>query len=240
MSRESTTPPALDLSEKGRKDGQPISLDRRLYMQFLAFGGCQDESVLIDCLENAGIDCVLYADANDAQGIGLLVWDEDPNFLIDTLRPLLKEHPFSTLTPKPEFTMLGRTYTIGYESDLEEVLLEKPRRKLLNPQNRWAVWYPLRREKSFGILPHEEQLKILGEHGTIGRSFGSAGLATDIRLMCHGLDKNDNDFVIGLLGHDLHPLSACVQAMRKTKQTAHHLESLGPFFVGKVIWQSEL
>ena len=77
------------------------------------------------------------------------------------------------------------------------------------------------------------------EHGGIGMRFGRAGLATDIRLACHGLDKNDNDFVIGLLGRDLHPLSAVVQRMRKTKQTAEHLESLGPFFVGQVIWQSK-
>jgi hypothetical protein len=26
--------------------------------------------------------------------------------------------------------------------------------------------------------------------------------------------------------------------MRKTEQTALHLESLGPFFVGKVLWRS--
>jgi hypothetical protein len=27
--------------------------------------------------------------------------------------------------------------------------------------------------------------------------------------------------------------------MRKTKQTSLHLESLGPFFVGKAIWQGD-
>jgi hypothetical protein len=27
--------------------------------------------------------------------------------------------------------------------------------------------------------------------------------------------------------------------MRKTKQTALHLEQLGPFFVGKVVWQND-
>jgi chlorite dismutase len=65
-------------------------------------------------------------------------------------------------------------------------------------------------------------------------------LGRDIRLASHGLDKNDNDFVIGVLGKDLFPLSALIQAMRKTKQTSQYLESLGPFFVGKAIWQSEL
>ena len=78
------------------------------------------------------------------------------------------------------------------------------------------------------------------EHGGIGMSFGKANLAHDIRLACHGLDKNDNDFVIGVLGQKLHPLSAVIQTMRKTKQTSQYLESLGPFFIGKAIWQAKL
>ena len=69
-------------------------------------------------------------------------------------------------------------------------------------------------------------------------AFGRAGLGHDIRLACHGLDKWDNDFVVGLLGPELHPLSIIVQRMRKTRQTSLHLERLGPFFVGRVAWQS--
>src|SRR5262249_45576731 len=59
--------------------------------------------------------------------------------------------------------------------------------------------------------------------------------AHDIRLACHGLDKDDNDFVVGLIGKELFPLSAIVQAMRKTQQTALYLERLGPFFVGRAV-----
>jgi chlorite dismutase len=76
------------------------------------------------------------------------------------------------------------------------------------------------------------------EHGAVGRAFGEANLGHDIRLACHGLDKNDNDFIIGLLGAELMPLSAIVQRMRKTRQTSLHIEQMGPFFVGKVVWQS--
>jgi chlorite dismutase len=36
----------------------------------------------------------------------------------------------------------------------------------------------------------------------------------------------------------LFPLSAIVQEMRKTEQTSQYLDSLGPFFVGKVLWRS--
>ncbi len=75
------------------------------------------------------------------------------------------------------------------------------------------------------------------EHGGVGRSYGKAGLAFDIRLACYGLDKNDNDFVIGLLGKELHPLSSIVERMRKTRQTSQYLTNLGPFFVGRVAWQ---
>jgi chlorite dismutase len=231
--------PTLDLSEKGRKNGQPISLDRRLFMQFLAFGDCTDTQALSAALEEAGVEAALYADVNDPRGVGLLTLSEDADYFVTRLRQTLNAAPFAGLTPKPEYTMMGRTYTIGYESDLEETLIHRPRRRVLDPELQWVVWYPLRREKSFETLPEEEQRKVLGEHGGIGMAFGRAGYATDIRLACHGLDKYDNDFVVALLGRELYPLSACVQAMRKTKQTSQHLESLGPFFVGRVIWQSQ-
>ena len=74
----------------------------------------------------------------------------------------------------------------------------------------------------------------------LGRAYGDADLAHDIRLACHGLDVNDNDFVIGLVGRDLHALSHLVQAMRRTIQTSQYLETLGPFFVGHAVWQSPL
>jgi chlorite dismutase len=44
--------------------------------------------------------------------------------------------------------------------------------------------------------------------------------------------------VIGLIGKELFPLSACVQAMRKTRQTSSYIEKMGPFFVGRAVYQS--
>lgn len=231
---------SLDLSEKGKtKDGETISLDRRLFMQFLAFGNCHNTAALAEALDGSELDGALYADINDPYGVGLLVMSEDPNTFVTTLRQYLNAPPFVELMPKPEYTMLGRTYALGYETDLEETLIGRPRRKVTDPDWSWAVWYPLRRKKDFEMLPEKEQQIVLREHGGIGFTFGRAGYATDIRLACHGLDKNDNDFVVAVLAHHLYPISAVVQAMRKTRQTALHLESLGPFFVGKVVWQSQ-
>ena len=59
-------------------------------------------------------------------------------------------------------------------------------------------------------------------------AFGAGDFAHDVRLACHGLDRDDNDFVIGLIGKDLFPLSAVVQTMRKTQQTSLYLDRLGP------------
>ena len=231
----------LDLSEKGRKkDGTVISLDKRLFLQFMAFGDCWNTNEIIKELEDTHMDLVLYADVNDPYGIGLLALNEDPDFFVSGYREFLNSSSFMELTPKPEFTMLGRTYALGYEPDLEKTLLTGPRTKDLDPEWPWAIWYPLRREKSFETLSEDEQRAILGEHGKLGFKFGHAGLGRDIRLACHGLDKYDNDFVIGVLGKELFPLSALIQAMRKTKQTSQYLESLGPFFVGKAIWQSKI
>jgi chlorite dismutase len=230
--------PPLDLSEKGLLRGEPISLNRRLFMKFTAFGGCRDPQAAIEALAAAGIAGTLYLDANDAQGIALMAPTEDPNDYVTKLRALFNAAPFADYVHKSEFDMLGRSYSIGYEPDLVDTLLVKPRQKLLNPDFPWAVWYPLRRAKKFQTLPEEQQRKILAEHGSLARRYGSAGYAADIRLACHGLDRNDNDFIIGLVGPELFPLSAVVQDMRKTEQTAQYLESLGPFFVGKAVWQS--
>jgi chlorite dismutase len=235
--RRGPEPP--DISEKGGvKDGQPQRSNRRLFMQFLAFGGCAEAAPLADRLDHARISGVLYEDANDPRGIGLVTLSDDPDYFLDRVRPVLNGPGFSELVQKPDYTMLGRTYAIGYEPDLDEVLLNRPRRTVLNPLWRWGVWYPLRRSGRFAQLPEQEQRVILAEHGAIGMSFGAGDYAHDIRLACHGLDKADNDFIVGLIGKDLYPLSAVVQAMRKTQQTALYLERLGPFFVGRAVWQS--
>jgi chlorite dismutase len=170
--------------------------------------------------------------------VGLLTLHENPAFFATGLREALHGEPFGALRHRPELTMLGRTYAIGYEPDLVDVLLHRPRRTVLNPLWKWAVWYPLRRSGKFAQLSDQEQRVILSEHGTIGMSYGVADYAHDIRLACHGLDKDDNDFIVGLIGKDLFPLSSIVQSMRKTQQTALYLERLGPFFVGRALWQS--
>jgi hypothetical protein len=235
--RKGIEPP--DLSEKGgMKNGQPQRSDERLFMQLLAFGGCRDANALGAPLGAAGVEGAVYEDANDPQGVAILTVTKDPNFFVSTLRPLLNTRPFDTLVPKPEFTMLGRTYALGYEPDLPEAILHRPRRTVLNREWPWAVWYPLRRSGKFAQLPADQQRVILAEHGAIGMSYGAGDYAHDIRLACYGLDKNDNDFVIGLLGKALFPLSHIVQAMRKTQQTSLYLDRLGPFFVGRAAWQS--
>jgi hypothetical protein len=237
-STQTTSEPGpVDLSEKGLHEGQVTSLNRRLFMKFTAFGACTDTAAAIVALEASGLDAVIYIDANDAQGIGVLVAAEDPEVFVTNLREIFNAPPFVDLVHKPEFDMLGRSYSIGYEPDLEDTLLVKPRQKILSPRNRWGVWYPLQRSKKFQVLPEKDQRRILAEHGTLAKRYGLGGHAADVRLACHGLDKNDNDFIIGLLGPELHPLSAVIQEMRKTEQTSQYLDSLGPFFVGRVGWQ---
>ena len=222
------------------KDGVQQRLNERLFMQFLAFGGSTDSRGLAKGMESAGIPGVVYEDVNDPRGVGILTFSEDPGFFLDRVRPMLNSAPFSSLVQKPEYTMLGRTYALGYEPDLADVLLQRPRRTVLNPDWKWAVWYPLRRSGKFAALPADEQRVILSEHGTIGMAYGAGDFAHDVRLDCHGLDKVDNDFVVGLIGKDLHPLSHLVHSMRKTQQTSLYLERLGPFFIGRALWQSPL
>jgi chlorite dismutase len=233
--RDRIEPP--DISEKGGlKDGQPQRSDRRLFVQLLAFGECSDARAVLAHLEGVAEAVVVYEDLHDPHGIAVLTVSEDPNVFLNEVRPRLTSGPLAGLSLKPQFTMFGRTYSLGYEPDLREVLIERPRRTVQNPDWPWAIWYPLRRRGAFAQLPAEEQRTILAEHGQIGMAFGAADYVHDIRLACHGLDRDDNDFVIGLIGKDLFPLSALVQAMRRTQQTALYLDRLGPFFIGRKIF----
>jgi chlorite dismutase len=204
-------------------------------MHLRVYRGCVDPAVVGEALERFPTPAVVYADVHDPTGVGILVASEDPQALAGPVLAELREEPFASLHLDPEFSMLGRTYGLGHEPDLEDALLHRPLRYALHEEWPWAVWYPLRRAGHFAQLGESDRRAILREHGAIGMAYGRADLAHDIRLACYGLDTNDNDFVIGLVGKDLHPLSAVVEAMRGTRQTAEFIERLGPFFVGRVV-----
>jgi chlorite dismutase len=231
--------PPPDLREKGRlKDGTPLFSNRRLWVQFLAFGDCQDVGPLVDDLARAPFSSTLYADLNDPWGVGLVRWSEDPAFFTGAGRTWMAGSSFAALTPKPDLTMTGRTYSIGYEANLDEVLVDRPRSRLTDPALAWGIWYPVRRDKAFESLEEGAKHDVMMDHGSIGMRYGKAGLGHDIRLACHGLDRNDADFVIAVLAPELHNASAVIQAMRKSLQTMHHLDALGPFFTGRVVAQN--
>jgi chlorite dismutase len=244
MVAETPKLPEIDVSERaGYHTGNPQSLERRLFMQLLVYRAAPeaDPDALLARLgaafEAKGCPGVLYRDVSDPRGIGVLSWSVDPAHFVTMVRSILLDPALSELTLREDFSMLGRSYATGYENDLQYWLIERPVENAVHADHAWAVWYPLRRSGAFERLSIKEQAGILREHAAIGRAYGEQGLATDIRLACHGLDAKDNEFVIGLVGKELHPLSHLVQRMRKTQQTSEYIQSMGPFFVGYVVWR---
>ncbi|MBI2393142.1 MAG: chlorite dismutase family protein [Deltaproteobacteria bacterium] len=245
MTKPETSPglPEIDVNEYGgrTKDGQRQAMNRRLFMQLLVFRSPDGERTaeIADgtaaLLRERKIPGVVYADTMDPRGVGLLTWSDDPSHFVRNVRPLFGTPTLGGVVLREDFTMFGRSYSIGYEPDLEFVLLGRPVKNALDEALRWHVWYPLRRTGSFAKLDEKEQSAILREHAVIGHAYGQAGLGHDIRLACHGLDARDNEFVIGLVGKDLHPLSHLVQTMRSTRQTSEFISQMGPFFVGYVL-----
>lgn len=234
-----------DVAERGApQGGVPQKMDRRLFMQLLGFEAPPGSDVpgivkaLGAALVAGGVPSVIYEDVNHPLGFALLTWTENPEDFVTKVRPAVESQRAAMLRIRPELTMLGRTYSSGYETDLAFWLLNRPRETALNPEWNWAVWYPLRRDGAFERLDSREKGGIMREHGEIGKAYGAADFAHDIRLACHGLDPNDNDFVIGLIGKDLHPLSHVVQAMRRTRQTSEFIVRMGPFFVGHVVFRN--
>lgn len=239
---------SLDLNEHGlEREGKKQQANKRLFMQLLAFDAGEDWPVseqirvLSVALEKARIPGVIYEDMNHPRGFGLLTWNEDPGKLLSGVRESVARADAlrggGPLLPRPGFTLFGRTYSSGFESDLEHWLIERPQATVLNPKWPWAIWYPLRRKGSFEGLDPKTKAEILREHSALGRAYGQGDLAHDIRLACYGIDPNDNDFVIGLVGPELYPLSHVVQSMRRTRQTREFIEKMGPFFVGRAVWQ---
>jgi hypothetical protein len=233
--------PTIDVHEHGgKKEGVQQALDRRLFMQLLvvdAAPGRSGEALvgeLGDLCERAGVPAVVYADAMSPHGAGLLTWSESPEHFVGPVRGLFADPALAGVTTRPGFAMLGRTYGTGHEPDLEWALLRRPIENVSEASSRWHVWYPLRRTAGFARLDPHEQSQILREHAQIGMAYGAQELAHDVRLASYGLDGGDNEFVIGLVGRNLHPLSHLVQAMRKTRQTSEFIEKMGPFFVGYV------
>ncbi len=214
--------------------------NKNLFIQLSVFGGCENVKKVISTLEKHRTPAVVYEDLNDPLGIGVVTTYENPADFVELLRPALLDEPFPGLHQKHEMTMLGRTYEVGYEKDLEYSLLQKPKDRLNDNRYPWGVWYPLRRRSSYENLPAEKQREIQTEHMRIARSFSRDGSIGDIRLAAFGLNPVDQDFVVALLGQKLTPLSEIVQAMRKSIHTSEYIESLGPFFVGRVRWRSDL
>ena len=228
-----------DLVEHGAPvRGAPQTLDTRLFVQLQVFTGCLDTAPVADAVRDSGLEAAVYVNLNDPRGVGVVLMSENPTLFAEAGRALLTGPAFAPLTPLPDFTMLGRTYAAGREPDLKDFLLYKVRRHALNPDFPWGIWYPLRRLGAFNRLSRGDQGRILMEHGMVGRGYGELGLAVDIRLECHGLDRDDNEFVIGLIGPELYPLSKLVKDMRPTAQTSQYMQDMGPFFVGRVIYQS--
>ena len=225
--------------------GQPVqAMNRRLFMQLVSYecGDGLDPSRAVTTLGRAldelEASAVIYADVNNPRGIAVLSWSEDPADFISKVRPAFVAPGLTGLRSLPGLTMIGRTYSTGYESDLAHWLIDRPKQTVQNADWPWAVWYPLRRSGAFEQLEDREKGGILREHAEIGMAYGQQDLAHDVRLACHGLDTNDNEFVIGLIGENLHPLSHVVQAMRKTRQTSQYIVQMGPFFVGHRAWRS--
>ncbi|MCH2109498.1 MAG: chlorite dismutase family protein [Polyangiaceae bacterium] len=232
----------LDLRERGAAiDGEPQRLDHRLFMQLLVLdldnAGPQDAHLFGEVIHKAGMSVVIYEDVNQPKSFGILTFSTEPKDFTEKTRAALRSPDLPDYRVRNEMTMLGRAYSTGYEPDLEYWMVRRPQETVLNGDWPWAIWYPLRRGGHFEKLEPREKGGILREHAEIGKQYGHQDLAHDVRLACHGLDANDNEFVIGLMGKNLHPLSHVVQRMRRTRQTSEYITQMGPFFVGRAVYQ---
>jgi chlorite dismutase len=85
--------PVIDVNERGaEREGRPQTMDRRLFMQFLAFHtSAATPRMGVESLANAfterRIAAVVYDDVNDPRGVGILTWSENPAHFVTARRP---------------------------------------------------------------------------------------------------------------------------------------------------------
>ncbi len=88
MSQDERPSERIDVRERGApKDGAPQFLDRRLFMQLLAFEcGAQAPHKTVrrlgKLLEKDGVASVIYEDVNHPTGFALLTFSENPHDLL--------------------------------------------------------------------------------------------------------------------------------------------------------------
>jgi chlorite dismutase len=186
-------------------------------------------SALSRRLREKRIDGVIYGDANDHRGIGLLTWANDPADILDNVHALLGGKRFAALTPRPGWAMFGRVTGDDTESTTET---------LLRADQRWGVWYPVRNKPEWGSLDEAARSAVHREHGAIAKSFIDEDKVAYVRLSCHGLDPEDNDHIFGLTAGSLADISLLQEAMRGTSQVSTYVDKMGPVFVGRKVWQN--
>src|SRR4051812_49048669 len=109
--------PTIDVNEYGgKKDGERQAMNRRLFMQLLAFSApagvdpARIGEAAKGLLESKKVDGVVYADTMNPRGLALLTWSEDPAHFVRAVRPLFGEGPLATVEMRHDFGMIGRAY----------------------------------------------------------------------------------------------------------------------------------
>ncbi len=150
-------------------------------------------------VRRAGSTGALYVDANDPQGIGIMVASEDPDYFVTRLATLFNRRPFADFVHRPRVRHA--------RSQLLDRLRVRPRghtareaaRKAAEPREYTGPsGTRCSAPRSSRPCPADHQRRILAEHGSLAKRYGAGGHAADVRLACHGLDSNDNDFIVGL------------------------------------------
>ena len=198
--------------------------DSSLFLQLLVFTDCAEIKPLLLPLKNSLIDCVLYKNFNDPQGIALLAVTDDPEQIVTDLPDVVCSRLFRTLTQRPDLTMTGRAWDGTQRSDQLETVVK-------NEEMPWGLWYTMRGTPAFARLHEVEQAAVLDSITS------PAGLNAEdfvqIRLKSHALDGGGNEFMHGVHARSPRHLSLFVEAIKRTEQYAQHIVSAGPFFVGR-------
>ena len=209
-------------------------------MKFTAFGGCADPQAAVAALAEDGVEGALYVDANDPQGIGLIVAAEDPGLLRDDAARAVQPpavrgvHAQARVRhARPHVLDRLRARSRGHavhEAARQDAEPREPLGRVVSAAARRRSFRRCRPIISAASWPSTARSR---------NATAPAGMPPTCASRATASTRTTTTSSSACSARTCIRLSAVVQEMRKTEQTAQYLDSLGPFFVGKAVWQAK-
>lgn len=141
---------------------------------------------------------------------------------------------------KISYSFLSRTEISEYASSIPEHMKQARLNPNLPPEGLNSFcFYPMSKKREHGdnwyLLPYEERLRLMIEHGQSGKLFRGRVL----QLITGSVGLDDFEWGVSLFANEFDDLKECVYKMRFDEASAKYAD-FGPFYAGLIMDKKEI